>query len=190
MKKNKTADKKENNNKVNNEASNVETVEKEIDLEAELQAIIQKKDMEIEAIKESIKDREEKLLRSTAEMLNKQKRDQVELEKQKKYALNSIVNDMLSVVDNLERTLQVEKIQPDVQKGIEMTLKELIVILKNHGVEVINPEKNAKFNAEKHHAISQIETKDQENNTIIEVVQKGYSINNRLLRAAMVVVSK
>ena len=167
----------------------IDTEMKEISVDDLKETIEMQKRMILDLEKQK-KAAEEKMLRTTADVLNKQKRNEQELEKQKKYSLKKIVNEMLPVIDNLDRTLEVKDIQKDVQAGIEITLKEFISALKKNGVSAIEPKANDVFNAEKHHAIQQLESKDQASNTVIEVVQKGYEINGRLLRAALVVVAK
>jgi molecular chaperone GrpE len=133
------------------------------------------------------------VMRTRAEMDNLRKRSQRDLENAHKFALDKISQDMLQVWDSLELGYQaalddsadIEKIR----EGTDLTLKLLVDVMSRHGIEQVDPEGEA-FNPEFHQAMSMQERDDVEPNTVVAVVQKGYLLNGRLLRPAMVMVSK
>ena len=131
-------------------------------------------------------------LRAQAEMQNVRNRAEKDVEKARKYALEKFVNELLPVVDNLERALDAADEQSDSQQavveGVELTLKSLRDALKQFGVEPIDPESEP-FDPQLHQAMSMVPNKDVEPNTVLNVFQKGYLLNGRLVRPAMVVVS-
>ena len=135
----------------------------------------------------------DQLIRTRAEIDNLRKRSQRDLENAHKYALEKISQDMLQVWDSLElghQAAQDEGADVDkIREGTELTLKLLVDVMNRHGIEQVNPEGEA-FNPEFHQAMSMQERDDVEPNTVVAVVQKGYLLNGRLLRPAMVMVSK
>jgi molecular chaperone GrpE len=135
----------------------------------------------------------DQLMRTRAEIDNLRKRSQRDLENAHKFALEKIAQDVLQIWDSLELgLLAAQGENADVEKireGTELTLKLLIDVMNRHGVEQINPEGEV-FNPEFHQAMSMQERDDVEPNMVVAVVQKGYLLNGRLLRPAMVMVSK
>lgn len=135
----------------------------------------------------------EQMMRAHAEMDNLKRRHAQEIEKAHKFALDKFVNELLAVWDSLElghaaalhETADVEKLR----EGTELTLKMLTDVMNKFGVEQHNPEGEA-FNPEFHQAMSMQPRDDVPPNTVIAVVQKGYSLNGRLVRPAMVMVSQ
>ena len=133
-----------------------------------------------------------KLLRAQAEMENLRRRHAGELEKAHKFALDNFIKALLPVWDSLElghQAAQDEKV--DVQKlreGTELTLKLLKDVMSKFGVEVIDPQ-GQPFDPEYHQAMTMQPRSDVPPNTVIEVIQKGYLLNGRLVRPAMVIVS-
>ncbi|MET0042493.1 MAG: nucleotide exchange factor GrpE [Candidatus Thiodiazotropha sp. 6PLUC3] len=136
-------------------------------------------------------DHWDQLMRTRAEVDNIRKRTQRDLENAHKYAL--ISQDMLQVWDSLELGNQAALDESadvnTIREGTELTLKLLVDVMNRHGIEQVNPE-GAVFNPEFHQAMSMQERDDVEPNTVVAVVQKGYLLNGRLLRPAMVMVSK
>ena len=132
-------------------------------------------------------------LRAQADAQNVKRRSEQDVEKARKFALERFSNDLLPVVDNLERSLEAASGGDDVSKsiaeGVELTLKSLMDLLKKHNIEAINPE-GEPFDPQLHQAMSMLENPDMEPNTVMGVMQKGYTLNGRLLRPAMVMVSK
>jgi len=149
-------------------------------------------DQQLEAALEEKKKAEDKLLRVAAEFDNYKKR----LEKQwadfKKYAHESVIRDLLSVVDNLERAIVASKETADQHEcllsGVDMTLTEILKVFEKFGVTRIEA-LGRPFDPNFHEAVARRETEDTDANIVIEEYQKGYMIHDRLLRPAMVVVS-
>lgn len=147
----------------------------------------------ISELEEELATARENELRAVAEQENARRRADQEVQKARKFALERLVNDLLPVVDNLERAMQLmqedESLNKAIFEGIELTHKEFTSTLKRQGVEVVEPQ-GEPFNPEHHQAISMQEQADAEPNSVLQVVQKGYLLNGRLLRPAMVIVSK
>lgn len=131
-------------------------------------------------------------LRAQADAANVQRRSEQEIDKARKFALERFSGELLPVVDNLERALEAAVRNDENQamiEGVELTLKSLTDVLAKHGVESIDP-MGEPFDPQTAQAMSMIDNPDVEPNTVIAVMQKGYSLNGRLLRPAMVMVSK
>ncbi|MGP1924894.1 MAG: nucleotide exchange factor GrpE [Arsenophonus sp. NEOnobi-MAG3] len=135
----------------------------------------------------------EVLLRAKAEVENIRRRTDQDLEKVHKFAIERFANELLPVIDNLERAIEVvdrEKAESiSMLKGIELTLKSFLVAIGKYGIKVV-AEKNVPFNPELHQAMRMIDSQEYEPNQVIDIMQKGYTLNGRLLRPAMVIVSK
>ena len=141
---------------------------------------------------EIIKDLEDQLLRAKAEVQNVRRIAAQEVTKARLFGVESLAKDFLSVADNLERAIEScgeEEQFLSIKEGLELTLKRLEGSLNSSSIEVIDTS-NKNFDPEKHEAISLIEDDSLDTNTIIDVVQKGYTIMDRTLRPAKVVVSK
>ncbi len=131
-------------------------------------------------------------LRAQADAMNTQRRAEQEIEKARKFALERICGDLLSVVDNLERALEATggaEGNASVLEGIELTRKGFMDVLVKYGVQPVDP-LGEPFDPETAQAMSLVEQPDAEPNSVIAVMQKGYTLNGRLLRPAMVMVSK
>ena len=135
----------------------------------------------------------EQSLRSQAEAQNARRRAEQDIEKAHKFGQDKIVNDLLPVVDNLERALATidssNELFTAIAEGIQLTYKSFIDALARHQVLVVNPH-GEPFDPNLHQAVSAVPNPDAEPNTVINVFQKGYTLHGRLLRPAMVVVSK
>ena len=135
----------------------------------------------------------DQLMRTRAELDNLRKRSQRDLEQAHKFALERFSQELLQVWDSLELGHQAaQDEQADVHKlreGTELTLKLLSDVMSKHGIEQIDPDGET-FNPEYHQAMSVQERDDVAPNTVVAVVQKGYLLNGRLLRPAMVMVSR
>jgi len=132
-------------------------------------------------------------LRAQAEIENIRRRAEMDVEKAHKFALEKFANELLPVIDSLERALEVAN-KEDAQlasmiEGIELTLKGLLGAVRKFGVEVVG-ETGVPFNPEVHQAMSMMESEEFEPNHVMLVMQRGYTLNGRLLRPAMVAVSK
>lgn len=134
----------------------------------------------------------DKLMRSQAEMENIRKRSQRELENAHKYAIEKFVNELLPVIDSMELGQEAAKTATDmdsIREGVSMTHNMFMSTLEKFDIEVVNPEGD-NFDPEIHQAMSMQETADAQPNSVIGVMQKGYTLAGRLLRPAMVVVAK
>ena len=149
---------------------------------------------EVEALHEEVAMAKDAALRAQADAINAQRRAELDVEKARKFALERFANDLLPVVDNLERALEASA-GSDVEgaaavvKGVELTLKSLVDVLAKNGVTPVDPH-GEHFDPQVAQAMSMIENPDVEPNTVIAVMQKGYLLKDRLLRPAMVMVSK
>ncbi|MFU7502293.1 MAG: nucleotide exchange factor GrpE [Candidatus Tisiphia sp.] len=157
--------------------------------------ILQDSLQEIASLKNQIEVLQDKLLRTIAESDNTRKRLEKLIEDAKDYAIFSFAKDMLSVNDNLSRALEhktqnTEGDLASVITGVEMTKSELTSILKKHGLESIEPLLGEKFDYNIHHAISQVVSDEYDQDSIIGIMQSGYKIKDRLVRPAIVQVSK
>jgi molecular chaperone GrpE len=135
----------------------------------------------------------EKAVRTVAEMDNLRKRTQRDIESAHKYALENFAKALLPVMDSLVLGLQAAHgDSPEVQKfreGTELTLKQLEAVFSKFNIEIIDP-LGQPFNADQHQAMMMQEIEGAQPNTVVNVFQKGYMLNGRLLRPAMVVVAK
>jgi len=132
------------------------------------------------------------LIRAKADVQNVRRRAEQDVEKAHKFSTEKFARELLSVVDNLERAMAScpdEEVVKPFLEGVEMTQKSFLDTLKKFNVEAIDPEGHP-FDPALHQAISMVEAPDAEPNTVLNVVQKGYTNHGRLLRPAMVVVSK
>lgn len=132
-------------------------------------------------------------LRAQAEIENIRRRAEMDVEKAHKFALEKFANELLPVIDSLERALEVAN-KEDAQlapmiEGIELTLKGLLGAVRKFGVEVVG-ETGVPFNPEVHQAMSMMESEEFEPNQVMLVMQRGYTLNGRLLRPAMVAVAR
>ena len=174
--------------------SEVEVEEKlQADAEADQsQPLEEQGDHQVEELQQKLSTLGEQLLREQAEMQNVRRRAQRDIESAHKYALEKFTTELLSVVDNLERAIDAidedDESQKSVAEGLELTLKSFSEVLAKYNVEAVEPQ-GQPFDADLHQAVSTVPNKDVEPNTVINVFQKGYTLNGRLIRPAMVVVS-
>jgi molecular chaperone GrpE len=147
---------------------------------------------EVEELQQKLSILGEQVLREQAEMQNVRRRAQRDVESAHKFALEKFATELLSVVDNLERAIDAidaeDESQKAVAEGLELTLKTFIEVLAKYKVEAVEPE-GQPFDADLHQAVSTVPNAEVEPNTVINVFQKGYTLNGRLIRPAMVVVS-
>jgi len=146
---------------------------------------------QLEEAQQSAKDNWDKVLRAQAEMENLKRRNAKDLENAHKFALDGFVKALLEVKDSLTmglKTANEEKATIEhIIEGLEMTDKVFLSTMEKFGVKAINP-KGETFNPEFHEAVTMLPMPDQESNSVLEVVQIGFSLNGRLVRPAMVVV--
>lgn len=138
-------------------------------------------------------EQKDTVLRARAEMENARRRAEGEIDKARKFALERFAGELLPVIDNLERALQVcdnhnEAVKP-LMEGVELTLKSFLNTIEKFGMQAIDP-KGQPFDPELHQAMSMQESTELAPNSVMAVMQKGYTLNGRLLRPAMVMVSR
>ncbi|EOY5383714.1 nucleotide exchange factor GrpE [Cronobacter dublinensis] len=133
------------------------------------------------------------VLRMKAEMENLRRRTELDIEKAHKFALEKFINELLPVIDSLDRALEVaNKENQDMAamvEGIELTLKSMLDVVRKFGVEVI-ADTNVPLDPNVHQAIAMVESEEVSPNHVLAVMQKGYTLNGRTIRAAMVTVAK
>ena len=148
---------------------------------------------ELAALQKKADEHYDQLVRAHAEIENLKRRHTQELEKAHKYALDKFVGELLTIWDSLELGLQAaQNDEADVaslREGTELTVKMFGDVMEKFNVERINPEGEA-FNPELHQAMSMVPNAEMAPNTVMAVMQKGVSLNGRLIRPAMVVVSQ
>jgi molecular chaperone GrpE len=146
-----------------------------------------------EAKEKEAEENYDRLLRLSAEFENYKKRSSREIEEFRKFANQSLIKEMLSVVDNLELAMNStnghKAIDKDLLQGLEMTHREILKVFEKFNVKPIDA-KGQPFDPTFHEAVMQEETNDYAKNTVINEMQRGYMIHDRLLRPSMVVVAK
>ncbi|MCC3732084.1 nucleotide exchange factor GrpE [Rouxiella badensis] len=183
----------------NEQASDELNQEQELHAEVETQAadVVDPRDARIAELEAQLKETQqrerESLLRAKAEVENIRRRTELDIEKAHKFALEKFSGELLPVIDNLERALDLaDKSNAELTstiEGVELTLKSLLGAVSKFGLEVVN-DVHVPFNPELHQAMTLMESEELEPNHVIMVMQKGYTLNGRLLRPAMVAVSK
>ncbi len=147
----------------------------------------------VEQVLADLAEAKDHVLRTQAEMQNLRRRMERDVENAHKYALEKFVGELLPVVDNLERAIgAIDSTNEEfkaVGEGIELTLKSFLDVLGRFKVDTLDP-KGESFDPELHQAMSMLEMQEVKPNTVVDVFQKGYTLNGRLVRPAMVVVSK
>lgn len=194
----------QNDKAVNPEETQPEVVENESQdmpqgetVDAVLETIEQQRIAELEAelakAQATVAEQQDSVLRARAEADNARRRAEGEVDKAKKFALERFVSELLPVIDNLERALMAsdtasEEIKP-ILEGVELTHKSFVATVEKFGLAVVDPQ-GQPFNPELHQAMSMQESADVAPNTVLAVMQKGYQLNGRLVRPAMVAVSR
>lgn len=144
---------------------------------------------ELEALKAQNAELTEQFLRAKADVENMRRRTEEEVSKVRKFAVEGLAESLLPVLDSLEAGLAVQEASvQQIREGAEATLKQLLSALQRNKVLPIAPEAGTKFDPHQHQAISVVPA-DQEPNTVVTVLQKGYLIAERVLRPALVTVS-
>ena len=174
---------KEKNNGINKDESIDSEKENPEELESE---------EESPSLEEEIESLKDQVLRAKAEVQNVRRVAEQEVRKARLYGVESLAKNFLSVGDNLERAIESlnEDSKPeDLEEGLRLILKSYEDALETGGIISIDP-KGEPFNPEQHEALSVIENEDSEPNSIIEVIQRGFMIQDRVLRPAKVIVTK
>jgi molecular chaperone GrpE len=161
----------------------------EIDAKAEDESIEQ----QLEKAQLTIKEYWDQIMRLKAEMENNRKRAVRDVENAHKFALRNFAESLLPIVDSMEMAQQSAEADnaslSSIVEGTQLTMSMFVQVLKNHGLKQIDPV-GEQFDPEQHQAISMIEDENAESNSVISVMQKGFLLNDRLVRPAMVVVAK
>ena len=151
---------------------------------------------QITVLLDQVAEYQDSYLRAKAEVDNIRKRAETEVANARKFALEAFIRELLTVKDSLEMALAVDQ-QTDsgvgnrgVSEGLELILKQMESVFANFSVETVEPEVGDKLDPDQHQAMSVEESHDIPPNCVSKVIQKGYSLNNRLLRPAMVLVAK
>jgi molecular chaperone GrpE len=147
-----------------------------------------------EAVSAALAEQRDMVLRAQAEVQNMRRRCEADVEKAHKFALEKFSAELLTVMDNLERALAAVPDPENEQikglcEGVELTLKGFLEILNKYSIEQIDPT-GQPFDPQLHQAMTMVPNPNMEPNTVMDVMQKGYTLNGRVLRPAMVVVSK
>jgi molecular chaperone GrpE len=143
------------------------------------------------AAQEEAATAKDQALRAVADAQNARRRAEQDVEKAHKFGSEKLINEMLPIIDSLERALEACQSEDEgvkaLREGVEMTYNMFVQGLAKFNVEQVNPKGEA-FNPELHQAMTMVPSPDQEPNTVLDVMQKGYTLHGRLIRPAMVVV--
>ncbi|MEH8169465.1 MULTISPECIES: nucleotide exchange factor GrpE [Aeromonas] len=174
------------------EAQPVEPTDVDSEVTAE-QARIAELEAQLETAIQKAAEERERALRTAAEMENLRRRTELDVEKAHKFALEKFAAELLPVLDNLERAIELADKENDALKpmveGVELTLKSMQSGVAKFGLVALDPT-NQPFDPNAHQAMSMVPSADVAPNTVIAVMQKGYELNGRVIRPAMVMVSK
>ncbi|WP_421205810.1 nucleotide exchange factor GrpE [Aeromonas sp. 601027] len=174
------------------EAQPIEPTDVDSEVTAE-QARIAELEAQLETAIQKAAEERERALRTAAEMENLRRRTELDVEKAHKFALEKFANELLPVLDNLERAIELADKENDALKpmveGVELTLKSMQSGVAKFGLVALDPT-NQPFDPNAHQAMSMVPSADVAPNTVIAVMQKGYELNGRVIRPAMVMVSK
>ncbi len=150
-------------------------------------------DSDSASLETQVEELKEALIRSQADLQNVRRRAERDVGNAHKYAIEKFVRDLLAVLDSMDRALELaettESFDASMLEGTQMTHKLLLDTAAKHGVELINPVGEA-FDPQEHQAMSMVESADHDPNTVMAVMQKGYKLEGRVIRAAMVMVTK
>ncbi len=147
-------------------------------------------DTQSDDLLEQIEDLKNQVLYAKAEAENIRRRSYEEADKTRKFAIEGFSQELLSVKDSLEASLGSDNVDNKILiDGVELTLKQLNAVFEKFNIVEINPI-GEKFDPNEHQAMSMVESKEQESNTVLSVLQKGYKLNDRVIRPAMVSVVK
>lgn len=150
-------------------------------------------EMKVQQAEQAAAQSHERLLRASAEYDNYKKRAQREAEEFRKFANETLIKELLPVIDNLERAVEssgmVKNANQSIVEGVEMTLREIYKVLERFNLKAL--ESHGKpFDPNFHQAVLQQESDEHPENTVLKEMQKGYILHDRLIRPAMVVVTK
>lgn len=190
------SDKSKLDKETNEETGAVEEVEKveEVEETDASETTTRVEVSELEKLQDELVDLKDQNLRLQAEIQNVQRRMRKNREEAEKYKSQSLATELIPAIDNLERVLDVETTSEEAdnfKKGVEMTLTAIKQAFKSQDIELIEPEIGAIFDPTIHEATAMVPAMDeQESGTVAEVLQRGYSLNGRILRPARVAVTQ
>ncbi|MBP1968716.1 molecular chaperone GrpE [Virgibacillus natechei] len=175
----------------NDESEHIEVIDSEEKTVGSEEENLDSQETVIAELKQEKDETQQRLLRLQAEFDNFKKRSQKEKEATNKYKSQDLVSELLPALDNFERALQVEVSESNSSliEGITMVYQQLKDALTSQGIEEIET-KGKPFDPNLHHAVMQVEDEEFETNTVVEELQKGYLLKDRVIRAAMVKVNK
>jgi len=185
-------------NKKKNKIDKDKAESNEVDSKQEVNKEIQDEKVQDLSVEEKLEDAENRILRTLAETENLRKRYEREKEDLSNYVISNFAKETLSILDNLQRALnsiktdELKDNDENISKfveGIQLTEKQIITIFEKFKIEKVES-LNTNFDPNMHQAMFEVESKDKEPGTVVEVVQEGYKIGERLLRPALVGVSK
>lgn len=175
------------NNQTNEEPMDSTETEEQVELSLEEQL-----NVKIQELETKLQEEESRYLRLRADFDNMRRRSQLDREAAEKYRAQKLLTELLPVIDNLDRALQVEVSSDDavsLYKGIEMVYKTLIDATQQEGLELIPAEGEA-FDPNVHQAVMQESDSDKETGVVLRELQKGYKLKDRVLRPSMVSVNE
>lgn len=149
-------------------------------------------EQKIAELQAKLDETENKMLRAQADFDNFKRRSRLDQEAAQKYRAQSLVSEIIPALDNFERALQIEADNDQTKsllQGVNMVYNQLVQALKNEGVEAINSV-GEQFDPHLHQAVMQIEDENYESNSVVEELQKGYKLKDRVIRPAMVKVNQ
>jgi molecular chaperone GrpE len=149
-------------------------------------------EQKIVELQAKLDETENKMLRAQADFDNFRRRSRLDLEAAQKYRAQSLVSEIIPALDNFERALQIEADNDQTKsllQGMNMVYNQLVQALQNEGVEPFNSV-GEQFDPHLHQAVMQVEDENYESNTVVEELQKGYKLKDRIIRPAMVKVNQ
>lgn len=177
---------------VENESEALEATDSVSD-DAETELTVEELQAQLAQAQEEAARNKDQFIRAEAEMANLRRRVEKDVENAHKFGQEKLTKELLPVADNLERAIlssEAENVDVEaIKEGVEMTLKGLLDVFGKFNIEAIDPQ-GEPFDPQLHQAMSMVENPEVEPNTVIAVMQKGYSLHGRLVRPAMVMVSK
>ena len=174
-------------------AGHASDMEAESNADPDTEAVEESIEQQLDRAQITIKEYWEQILRLKAEIENNRKRSVRDVENAHKYAIRNFSESLLPIVDSMEMAQKAAEAEnaslESIIEGTELTMNMFIQVLEKHGIQELDPI-GEPFDPEQHQAISMVEDESVESNTVINVMQKGFMLNERLVRPAMVVVSK
>lgn len=173
------------------EAENVADAE-QLDTEETVEVFLTDEEKQIQALQTEVAELNNRLLRAQADYDNFRRRTRLDMEAAAKYKAQSLIEELIPAIDNFDRALAVKAESDDAKsllQGMEMVYRQLTEALKNEGLETINAVGQS-FDPHYHQAVMQVESDEHEPNQVVEELQKGYKLKDRVIRPTMVKVSQ